>query len=114
MPSMGRRPTKQSNLPPKIRARAKAGGVLWYYYDTGGKPRRELPLGNDYASAVRKWAELEADKTEVSSQLITFKHAADRLFTGCYPHSRSTVSCTGQVMPMPSRKREPRTKPICR
>ena len=85
MPSMGRRPTKQSNLPPKIRARAKAGGVLWYYYDTGGKPRRELPLGNDYASAIRKWAELEADKTEVSSQLITFKHAADRYLRDVIP-----------------------------
>lgn len=83
MRGMGRRPSKNLNLPPRMRARAKAGGVTWYYYDAGGKPRREIPLGNDYASAVRKWAELEGDKT--SGQLITFKHVADRYLREVIP-----------------------------
>ena len=85
MASMGRRPSKNFNLPPRMRAREKAHGVIWYYYDAGGKPRREIPLGNDYASAVRKWAELEADKSEVPGQLITFKHVAARYMKEVIP-----------------------------
>jgi integrase len=34
------------------------GGKAWYYYDMGGKPRKEIPLGDDYVLAVRKWSEL--------------------------------------------------------
>lgn len=78
MPGMGRKPSKNQNLPPRMRARAKAGGKLWYYYDTGGKPRREIPLGCEYTAAVRKWAELQQDQPERVSQSITFKHVADR------------------------------------
>ena len=85
MGDMGRKPTKNLNLPKRMRARAKAGGVIWYYYDAGGKPRREIPLGNDYASAVRKWAGMEADKSEVPGQLITFKHVADRYMKEVIP-----------------------------
>lgn len=31
----------------------------YYFYDIGGKPRKELPLGTDFVLAVRKWSELE-------------------------------------------------------
>lgn len=75
MRAMGRKPTKNLNLPPRMRAREKSGGT-YYYYDAGGKPRREIPLGNDYTDAVRKWAELEGDKTSTAS-IVTFKDAAD-------------------------------------
>lgn len=85
MSSMGRKPTVNLTLPPKMRARVKAGGKLWYYYDTGGKPRREIPLGCEYTAAVRKWAELEADKPEHPNQIITFKHAADRYLLEVLP-----------------------------
>jgi integrase len=58
---MGRKPTKNLNLPKGMRARPKAGGVIWYYLDAGkqadGK-RLEIPLGNDYLIALRKYAEL--------------------------------------------------------
>lgn len=86
MPSMGRKPSVNLNLPPKLRARAKAGGALWYYYDTGGKPRREIPLGNDYATAVRKWAEFEGDQVADAGKLITFKHVADRYLRDVLPN----------------------------
>jgi integrase len=69
---MGRKPTKNLNLPSRMRARPKAGGIIWYYYDAGGKPRREIPLGSDYILAVKKWAELEADGQKRASQETTF------------------------------------------
>jgi hypothetical protein len=49
--AMGRTPTKNLNLPPKMRARQKPGGI-YYYYDTGKKPRKEIPLGKNYAGQI--------------------------------------------------------------
>lgn len=77
MPPMGRRPTVNLNLPARMRARVKPGGI-YYYYDTGKKPRKEIPLGKNYPAAVRKWAELEADAGIVANKLITFKDVADQ------------------------------------
>jgi integrase len=53
-----------------------------YYYDTQGKPRRELPLGADYGTALAKWAELEGGN---HSTLPTFGHAAKRYMTEVLP-----------------------------
>jgi integrase len=54
---MGRKPSKNLNLPPRMRARRR-GKVTYYLYDTGGKPRHEIPLGTDYILAVQEWAKL--------------------------------------------------------
>src|SRR6187551_1332484 len=43
-----------------FRARGQKSGRTFYYFDAGGKPRREIALGDDYILAVRKWAELMA------------------------------------------------------
>lgn len=75
---MGRQPTVNTGLPKGMRARVKAKGVVWYYYDTGGKPRREIPLGNDYIIAVRKWADLEISAEIPLDAIITFKYLGDR------------------------------------
>lgn len=75
---MGRRHTKHSNLPPRLRARKLPSGRTYYYYDTGGKPRREIPLGDDYAFAVKKWAELEIDARPRHVEIITFRYVAER------------------------------------
>ncbi len=74
--TMGRKPSVNLNLPPRMRARKKPGGT-YYYYDAGGKPRREIPLGSDYTTAVRKWAALEGDQPSVGN-LLTVKDLADR------------------------------------
>jgi integrase len=74
---MGRKPTSNLHLPKGIRAR-KRGSKIWYYYDTGGKPRKEIPLGNDYAIAVRKWAELQVNVKPQHQSIITFKYVAER------------------------------------
>ena len=53
----GRRPTVHANLPPHMRARVR-GDTTYYYYDTGGKPRKEISLGKVYVEAIRRWSEL--------------------------------------------------------
>ena len=68
---MGRRPTKNLNLPPRVRARTKAKGVVWYYYETADN-RKEIPLGNDYVLALQKWSELEVAGRERVIAATTF------------------------------------------
>lgn len=61
---MGRKPSRNLNLPSRMRARVK-NGTTYYSYDCGGKPRKEIPLGTDYMMAVQKWAEMhQAAPTE--------------------------------------------------
>lgn len=55
---MGRKASKSLNLPPRMRARIQRSGKVYYYYDTGSKPRHEIPLGDDYVIAVQEWAKL--------------------------------------------------------
>jgi integrase len=76
--AMGRRPTKHLNLPPRLRARRQRSGRLFYYYDTGDKPRREIPLGPNFTSAVKQWSELEIDAKPSHLDLITFRRVAER------------------------------------
>jgi integrase len=76
--AVGRRPTKHLNLPSRLRARTLPSGRTYYYYDTGEKPRREIPLGGDYALAVKKWAELEIDARPRHADIVTFRYVAER------------------------------------
>ena len=62
---MGRKPTRWSNLPLGMRARPRHN-LIHYYLDTGGKPRKEIPLGSDYVVAVQKWAQLTSKKAPIS------------------------------------------------
>jgi integrase len=75
---MGRRPTRNLNLPPGMRARMQRSGTVYYYADVGGMPRREVPLGSDFVEAVRKWSELEAQGQDRHTRLVTFRYAAER------------------------------------
>jgi integrase len=62
---MGRQPTVNNQLPPRMRKRVQRSGKIYYYYDTGSKPRHEIPLGDDYVLAVQQWAQLhQAAPTE--------------------------------------------------
>ena len=77
---MGRKATVNLNLPTGMRARKrkkKGELITWYYYDTGGKPRKEIPLGSDYIIACQKWAELSLEKLDKSHR-ITFVQAVQR------------------------------------
>lgn len=48
-------------------------------YDTGEKPRREIPLGSDYVMAVQKWAELTSAKKPADG-VLTVRYAIARYF----------------------------------
>lgn len=74
---MGRKPSKNLNLPKGMRSRTR-WKTTFYYLDTGGKPRKEIPLGSDLAMAVKKWAELQIDSAPQHQNIITFRYVAER------------------------------------
>lgn len=76
---MGRRPSKPGAIA-RLRARKKSSGRIYYYYDCGGQPRKEIPLGSDYGLAIMKYAELERDRMadNIKREVITFGYVADR------------------------------------
>ncbi len=73
---MGRRPNHPGAVP-RLRLR-KRHGKTWYYYDHGGKPRREEALGCDYAKAIAEWAKREGESPEHVPAVLTFRYVADR------------------------------------
>ena len=80
---MGRTPTRNTNLPTGMRARHR-GKVTYYYFDTGAKPRREIPLGTDYVAAVQKWGQLALGEGNPGA-LITFRMVAERYIRDVLP-----------------------------
>lgn len=77
---MGRRPYKNNNLPPRMRARKQRSGKTYYYYEMAD--RKEKPLGPDYILALQEWALLEQTGPIVSP---TFNDAADRYLVDIIP-----------------------------
>lgn len=75
---MGRHPHKNLNLPTRMRSRRQRSGKVYYYYDTGLTPRKEIPLGSDYTAAVRKWSDLHLISVGTSIRHLTFKEVSDR------------------------------------
>lgn len=73
---MGRKSIRPDAIP-HLRARRK-GRKVFFYYDHGGKPRREEPLGSDYGRAIQRWAEIERDHTGKPGSVVTFRYVADR------------------------------------
>jgi integrase len=58
-----------------MKARVRPSGTYFYYFD--GK--RELPLGQDYVEAVRKWADLEGgNASKRAAVAITFRYVAEK------------------------------------
>lgn len=80
---MGRKPYKNTNLPPRMRARRRPNGKTYYFYDAGGKPRKERALGSDYILALQEWAKLEQHAPIIQA---TFNDAADRYLIDELPH----------------------------
>ncbi len=91
---MGRTATKNKNLPPRMRMRERRYNT-YYFYDAGGKPRKEISLGTDYIAAVKKWAELEQmNDHHVPVVVVTFKDAADRYIREVLPtKGQATQDC---------------------
>ena len=66
---MGRRPSKPGSIA-RLRERKKASGRIFYYYEVGGKARKEIALGSDYGLAIMEYAKLERDRTATDLSLI--------------------------------------------
>lgn len=81
---MGRKPTKPGAIP-RFRARRQKSGKVHYYYDHGGKPRKETPLGSDYGLAIKKWAEIERANEIPPPAVVTFKYVGDAYLAEVVP-----------------------------
>lgn len=80
---MGRKPSRWDNLPKGMRARPR-GNKVFYYLDTGGKPRKEIPLGSDYTAAVQQWADLTSRPSPVVT-VHTFDSVAQEYWKTVIP-----------------------------
>lgn len=76
-----------------FRARPQKSGKVYYYFDAGGKPRREIPLGSDYVTAVRKWAEL-AECRNAAVIVTNFKELAKRYEDEVLPTQANSTQST--------------------
>lgn len=78
---MGRRPKKPGAVT-RLRERTKPSGKTYYYYDAGGKPRKEVPLGSDYDLAIMKYAELERDRNadNLAEKIVTLRYVSAQYF----------------------------------
>lgn len=88
---MGRRPTKPGSIP-RLRERRR-GDKIYYYYDLGGKPRKELSLGTDYGLAITEYARLERARTADAkvAETLTFRYVAQRYFVDVVPTKSPTT-----------------------
>jgi integrase len=87
---MGRR-SKRPDAIPRLRVRKKPSGVVHYYYDHGGKPRREEALGSDYGLAIKRWAEIERAGNEKPAEVITFRYVAEKYRAIVMPTKRAST-----------------------
>ena len=69
---------------PRFRAR-KRGSATYYFYDHGGKPRRETALGKDYGLAIKRWAEIEHASALPPPAVVLFRHVADAYLRDVIP-----------------------------
>lgn len=80
------------NSMPNFRARKQKSGKTYYYYDTGAKPRKEIPLGSDYREAVKKWLELSAQPHHGPQE--TFADLADKYAAEVIPTKAKSTQAT--------------------
>jgi integrase len=71
-----------NKLPAGMRARRKVSGATYYYFDMGGKPRKEIPLGSNYIEAIVKISQLTMSKSNTTP---TFLDAVDRYWKDVIP-----------------------------
>lgn len=83
---MGRKPINPDSIT-RLRKRKQRSGVVYYYYDIGGSPRKEIPLGSDYGMAIVEYAKLEKSRTSSAlvQQVLTFAYVAERYMIEVVP-----------------------------
>lgn len=60
---------------------------MYFTYDLGGKPRKEIYLGKDYGLAIMEYARLERDRTSAAAvaKVITFRYVAEKYLVEIVP-----------------------------
>jgi len=79
---MGRKPTVNLNMPPLMHPRKQRSGKVYYYMFTKDKPRKEIPLGDDYILALQKYAALNVVAAPTVNVLfgdVILKYQSDEL-----------------------------------
>lgn len=89
---MGRKPTTSDSVT-RLRKRKQRSGTIYYYYDTGGVPRKEIPLGSDYGMAIVEYAKLEKSRTSSAmvQDVLTFSYVADKYMVEVVPTKGSAT-----------------------
>ncbi|MFE1816449.1 tyrosine-type recombinase/integrase [Metapseudomonas otitidis] len=82
---MGRRPTNPGSVS-RLRKRVR-GKLIYYSYDLGGKPRKEMYLGKDYGLAILEYAKLEQSRaaSEKVKEVLTFRFVAEKYLVEVVP-----------------------------
>lgn len=73
------RPPSNPDSVTRLRKRKQKSGTIYYYYDPGDKPRKEIPLGSDYGIAIVEYAKLEKSRLSnaLAADVLTFAYVAD-------------------------------------
>lgn len=71
---MNRKPSAHRTAP-RLRIRRR-GPHTYYFYDHGGRPRKEEALGKDYGAAIIRYAEIERARVEDVRPPVTFREVA--------------------------------------
>lgn len=77
---MGRKNTRNLNMPPHMHPRTQRSGKVYYYMHTTDTPRKEIALGSDFILALRKYADLnatDAPKGGASFSDVMMKYQAE-------------------------------------
>ena len=77
---------------PNFRERKQKSGKVYYYFDTGQKPRREIPLGSDFREAVKRWLELSATGVQMPGE--TFADLAAKYEAEIIPAKARSTQAT--------------------
>jgi hypothetical protein len=80
---MGRKNTRNLNMPPSMIPRTQRSGKVYYYLRLTGTPRREIALGDDFVLALSKYAELNT--IDAPSHGATFGDVAKKYLVDALP-----------------------------
>ncbi|NHZ81858.1 tyrosine-type recombinase/integrase [Massilia sp. CCM 8695] len=80
---MGRKNTRNLNMPPHMHPRKQRSGKVYFYMYTQDKPRKEIALGDDFILALKKYAELNV--VVAPSAGATFGDVQKRYLTDALP-----------------------------
>lgn len=89
---MGASSTIMVNTMPGFRTRKQKSGKVYYYFDTGEKHRKEIPLGPDYRTAVKQWLELSNMPLAIPQE--TFANLADQYEADVIPTKAKSTQQT--------------------